>query len=74
MSSGIFIATPVFNSGTFELHFDTEFGPTYAVEYKETLDDPVWIELTATNGTGGPQTITDNGVTNAVRFYRLHVR
>ena len=68
------ITAPAFNLGIFQMHFDTEFGPIYAVEYKESLMDPLWTELTAINGTGGPQAVTDGGLTNAARFYRLHLR
>jgi hypothetical protein len=68
------ITVSALNPGTVDLLFDTETGPIYAVEYKESLDDLTWTELSATNGTGSPQIITDSGPTNAVRVYRLHLR
>jgi hypothetical protein len=52
----------------------TEVGPIYDVEYKENLEDPSWHLLTTIAGTGGSVPITDNGLTNTTRFYRVRVR
>ena len=63
-----------FNSETFMLTVPTEVGPTYVVEYKDTLEDHSWNVLTTIDGTGFPIPITDNGLTNETRFYRVRVR
>jgi hypothetical protein len=63
-----------FNSSTFMLTVPTEVGPTYVVEYKNHLEDPSWTVLTTLAGTGLPASISDNGLTNATRFYRVRVR
>jgi hypothetical protein len=63
-----------FNSDTFMLTVPTELGPTYVVEYKDSVDDPSWKVLTTLAGTGLPIPITDNGLTNTTRFYRVRVR
>jgi hypothetical protein len=63
-----------FNSSTFMLTVPTEVGPTYVVEYKNSLDDPGWSVLATIAGTGLPVPLTDNGLTNASRFYRVRVR
>jgi len=63
-----------FNSSTFMLAIPTEVGPTYVVEYKDDLQDPSWNVLTTVAGTGGSIPITDNGLTNTTRFYRVRVR
>jgi hypothetical protein len=66
------ILAPLLTGNGFELHFNTESGPVYAVEYKQAADDP-WVELIRTNGTGAPVTITSPGATNPAQFYRLRL-
>jgi hypothetical protein len=65
---------PEYFSNAFILHFGTEFGPVYAVEYKQALDDPSWTELARTNGTGAIQTIIDPAATNPATLYRLQIQ
>jgi hypothetical protein len=72
-------ASPVINSlsfnlTTFMLTVPTEVGPTYVVEYKDDWEDPSWHVLTTIAGTGLAIPITDDGLTNATRFYRVRVR
>ena len=62
------------NSETFMLTVPTEVGPTYVVEYKDSLEGSWWNVLTTITGTGSPVPITDNGLTNTTRFYRVRVR
>ncbi len=71
-------ASPVISSfglnlDTATLVFTTERGPTYVVEYKLSLTDASWRELTRVAGTGSPTIVTDNGLTDAAKFYRIHV-
>jgi hypothetical protein len=63
-----------YNFETFMLTVPTEVGPTYVIEYKDSLEDPAWKVLTTLSGTGLPIPITDNGLTNTFRFYRVRVR
>jgi hypothetical protein len=63
-----------YNFETFMLTVPTEVGPAYVVEYKESLEDTSWQVLTTVSGTGSPIPITDNGLTNTARFYRVRVR
>lgn len=63
-----------YNLETFMLTVPTEVGPTYVIEYKDTLDGASWDELTAVAGTGFPIPITDNGLATTTRFYRVRVR
>jgi hypothetical protein len=72
-------ASPVINSlsfnlTTFTLTIPTEVGPIYVVEYKNDLEEPSWQVLTIIAGTGSPIPITDNGLTNTIRFYRVRVQ
>jgi endonuclease/exonuclease/phosphatase family metal-dependent hydrolase len=68
------IRLPSSDSANFTLSFPTEAGPTYTVEYKFSLDDTSWQVLTNVLGTGLPITITDNGLTNEMKFYRVRVQ
>ena len=62
------------NTATLMLTVPTEVGPTYVLEYKDSLEDTQWNVLTTIAGTGLPIPITDNGLTNTTRFYRVRVR
>jgi hypothetical protein len=54
--------------------FNSATNLTYAVEYKDTLNDPAWLTLRTVNGDGGTLTIGD-GMTNLPsRFYRIRVQ
>src|SRR5213075_2299613 len=52
------ILTPILGSNGLQLQFNTEFGPVYGVEYKQSADDGPWLELIRTNGTGSAVTIS----------------
>jgi regulation of enolase protein 1 (concanavalin A-like superfamily) len=68
------ISLPGFASGACTFSFPTELGPAYLVEYKYSLDDPLWQMLTNVPGTGAPITITDNDPANPAKFYRIQVQ
>jgi hypothetical protein len=68
------IGSPGFASGACTFSFPTELGPAYLVEYKYSLDDPLWQMLTNVSGTGAPVTITDNDLANPAKFYRIQVQ
>ena len=59
---------------TFFITFTTEFGPTYFVDYKSQLTASAWLPFTSVAGTGAPIMITDDGITNAARFFRIRVQ
>ena len=63
-----------FNLATFMLSVPTEVGPTYVIEYKDSIEEPIWRVLTTVTGTGSVIPITDNGLTNTSRYYRVRVR
>jgi outer membrane protein assembly factor BamB len=68
------ISSNSFNLSTFFLTFSTEFGPIYYVDYKDFLSAQSWTPLTSVAGTGSPISITDNGLTNRSRFYRIRLQ
>jgi hypothetical protein len=68
------IGSPGFASGACTFSFPTELGPAYLVEFKYSLDDPLWQMLTNVPGTGAPVTITDNDPANPAKFYRIQVQ
>ena len=68
------IAATTFSGTTASISFSSESGRTYYLEYKNSLDAPAWIPLTATNGTGGLRTLIDTTATVPARFYRLRVQ
>jgi len=62
------------NSATFLLTIPTEVGPSYVLECKDTLDGSSWKVLTTITGTGFPVGLSDNGLTNTARFYRIRLQ
>jgi autotransporter-associated beta strand protein len=62
------------NRTTINLSFLTESGPTYLVEYKDTLTDATWKSLSSLVGTGSPETVTDTTANSLARFYRIRVQ
>jgi hypothetical protein len=73
MAASPLILTPILALNDVQLQFNTELGPVYGIEYKQSADDPAWVELTRTNGTGSTVTISSGGLTNASRIYRLQL-
>jgi outer membrane protein assembly factor BamB len=68
------ISASTMNRNTFFLTFPSEFGPTYYVDYKHDLNTPGWLNFTSVAGDGNPVTLSDSGVTNVARFYRVRVQ
>ena len=62
------------NPAAFSLTFPTETGPDYVVECKSEVTSPQWEMLGTFAGTGWSLTMTNEGLTNAMRFYRVRVR
>ncbi len=61
------------NGGTMNFSFPTVSGAIYVVQYKERLDDPVWLELSRQTGTGAPAVVSDPNPAGPSRFYRVRV-
>jgi hypothetical protein len=56
---------------SFELTWETEPGQSYAVDYTESLNPPVWIPLWSSLATGGSLTFTSSTTNTTQRFFRL---
>jgi hypothetical protein len=66
------ISAPMMAHGILSLSFPTENGKSYAMQYKNTLNDPTWTDLETVVGTGGNLTITDaTAAQRWMRFYRV---
>ena len=58
---------------TVTVTYTTASGPTYSLEYKDTLQDPAWTAiLPGLPGNGNVMTQLDNSATAPARFYRIH--
>jgi len=53
------------------ISFTTIAGPTYTLEYKNSLSDANWTPAGTAPGTGNTVSITDPAATAATRFYRV---
>jgi hypothetical protein len=51
--------------------FESVSGLRYVLEYKNQIQDPIWLPLGSTNGTGGIMTLHDPDPDPAARFYRV---
>jgi PKD repeat protein len=57
----------------FAFSFETVAGLGYAVEYKDSLNDPAWQTLQSVAGDGTRKTVTNSVSATARRFYQLRV-
>jgi hypothetical protein len=78
-STSFTIPQPMINLGSpdpnnFSFSFATVSGVTYLVEYKDSLDDPIWQTLQIVPGDGTVKTITDPLSAASQRFYRLSLQ
>jgi hypothetical protein len=58
-------------TNSFNFSFMTVNGLTYAIDYKNTLNDTNWLLLRSVAGNGSVLTITDPPATGRSRFYRV---
>jgi uncharacterized repeat protein (TIGR01451 family) len=65
------ILTLTLSAGRAEVTFSTAPGPSYTVEYKDSLDGLDWSALPSVTGTGGPMTVIDPNATARLRLYRV---
>jgi hypothetical protein len=68
------ILWPALGGLDFTFTYDTAAGLTYEVQFKDSLDDPVWQTLQTVPGDGLQKTITNSIATSGQRFYRLRVK
>jgi hypothetical protein len=61
------------SGGALTFGFPSVAGAVYVVQYKDYLDDPVWIELFHQTGDGSPISVIDPNPTGPSRFYRVKV-
>jgi len=61
------------NTTNVSFSFTSATNQAYAVEYKDTLNDPAWLTLRTVNGDGGTRTISDSMTNLPSRFYRIRV-
>lgn len=76
--TGIAYGTPVMldtilAGSEFRFSFETVAGVNYTIQFKDSLDEPVWQPLQSVTGNGLMQTITNLTTTPTQRFYRLSV-
>jgi len=66
------VRPPAAPNGAFNLSIPALTGKSYTVQYKNSLTDPVWIDLQTVVGTGGRVMITDpEAAREPTRFYRV---
>ena len=66
------ILSPSWNGANLTFSFATTSGFTYEVQYKNSLDDPVWQTLQSVPGNGAVIPISVSTTTPAQRFFRLY--
>jgi hypothetical protein len=59
------------NPGTNGITLPTQGGVQYALEFKDSLDEPVWQPLSDIQGDGTVMMFTDPNPSPTSRFYRL---
>ncbi|HVR37392.1 MAG TPA: Ig-like domain-containing protein [Methylomirabilota bacterium] len=65
------ILNPALADTTFTVSVESEIGKFYTLQYKDTLEAPLWNSLPAVPGTGDTRTLTDPSATTSTRFYRV---
>ncbi len=61
------------NGNTFSVAVPTRSGKVYALEYKNSLNDPVWTALPLQAGDGTTKSLVDPTANTSRRFYRVQV-
>jgi len=65
------ILNPTFSGGAFSFYFTTESGYNYEAQSTPSLNPASWFTFTNLVGNGSMVQVTDSGVTNASRYYRV---
>jgi hypothetical protein len=64
---------PSFDGMSFSASFQTQAGVSYQVQYKNTLNTPMWQTLTTISGDGTVKTFIDSNPAVPTRFYQVLV-
>ena len=64
---------PLLKGGVLNLSLPSCSGLLYTLQYKETLDQPAWVDLPAVAGTGASLTLSATNDANAQRYYRVKI-
>ncbi len=67
------VSSIAWNGSAAMFSFATVSGAVYVVQFKERLDDPIWLELSRQTGTGAPMVVSDPNPPASSRFYRVRV-
>jgi uncharacterized repeat protein (TIGR01451 family) len=67
------ITNPRLVGHNFSVLTPTAVGPTYTLEYENSLTGGAWSAAQTLPGTGGVITLTDTAATSSARFYRIRV-
>ena len=62
---------PALSGQDFSLSLPTQSGRVFALECRDSLNDPAWTALPLVAGNGGLLVLTDSSATNSQRFYRV---
>jgi hypothetical protein len=68
------LSNPKYAGTTFTVAVPTQLGFNYALEFKNSLGDASWTAVITNAGTGGQITMTNSGVGEPRRFYRVRVQ
>jgi hypothetical protein len=69
--SGFNLLNGIWQNGSFSLSISGRTNRSYLLQFKQSLSDPKWTDLTTVAGSTQPITLLDPGATNAQRFYRV---
>jgi hypothetical protein len=67
------VSSVSWSGGAANFSFATVPGAVYVVQYKERLDDAIWLELSRQIGTAAPVVVSDPNPARPSRFYRVQV-
>jgi len=74
INAPIITVSPGVSNNTLGLTFATQTGPTYYLQYENSLTANNWQALTNVAGTGGPLTLNIPIGTSAMQYFRLMVQ
>jgi hypothetical protein len=69
--SPVTILNPMFKTGTFSFSFGAQSGYTYNAQFNPDLNPANWLSFTNFIGDGSVVQVTDTGLTNSRRYYRV---
>jgi hypothetical protein len=72
-SPALILSHPMVVSNAFTFTYQTLYGLSYVLQYKNEISNATWIPLLTNSGTGGLITNADSPINLPSRFYRLQV-